>query len=120
MYDRREFRPTHPHPGPRSRGDRYDRGYRGYDAPFRSARPDAGPRAAPYGGDYWLLGERELLRQGYRDRYDDAYRRFDERARPRYSPVGGMYPATGGYRSGPDLPRPVRENTRFSDWTRWF
>lgn len=118
MYDRRDFGTMRARPGTRPRGGHYDRGYPGYDSHYRGARRD--PRATPYGGDYWLLGERELLRQGYRDRYDDAYRRFDERTRPRYSPVGGMYPAAGGYRSGPALPRPLRENTRFSDWTRWF
>ncbi len=122
MYDRGDF-----HPGRRRFAGRPARGYDQYDDGYRGSRGPSGPRGnAPrqqspgYGGDYWLLGEREFIRQGYRDRYDEAYRRFDARNQPRYSPVGGMYGGAGTYRGGRDLPRPIRENTRFSDWTRWF
>ena len=82
----------------------YDRPRRGYDR----------------GGDYWWLGEHELERRGYAPAYDDAYVRFAREARPRFSPVGGMYPAMGGRYAVGRPPRPLRENVRFSDWTRWF
>jgi hypothetical protein len=73
-----------------------------------------------YGGDYWWLGEREMERRGRRRAYDESYRRFAEAHRPRFSPVGGMQPAMGGGYLTRRGPRPLREPTRFSDWTRWF
>jgi hypothetical protein len=84
---------------------------------------DPHPRHAsrrPYGVDYWWLGEREVQRQGYASAYDEAYRRFSAATRPRFSPVGGMYPAVSGSYTARRWPRPLREPTRFSDWTRWF
>jgi hypothetical protein len=103
-------------------GGWYDDVYRRAD-PGRFARRGAYDRPMSrrggYGGDYWWLGEREMERQGNRATYDEAYRRFSERYRPRFSPVGGMHPATSGrYASRP--PRALREPTWFSDWTRWF
>lgn len=112
------------------------RGGAGYDRElgrgFRPSRPRAGydqeigtgfggARQEPgYGGDYWWLGEHELDRQGIHTHYDEAYRRFDRMNHPRFSPVGGMYPAWGGEYSARRPPRAIREPTRFSDWTRWF
>jgi hypothetical protein len=103
-----------------------------YDQPFREpavsreygakGRPDnSGPdrgwsmRRDPAG--QWWLGERAMPRQG--GRYDTEYEAFSRMNRPRFTPVGGMYgPISGSYVRG--VPRPVREPTRFSDWTRWF
>jgi hypothetical protein len=75
-------------------------------------------RGGRYGGDYWWLGER-----AYPDRYaryDEGYGRFDRENRPRYSPVGGTYPAMGGEATHRRPPGPLREESWFSDWTRWF
>lgn len=82
-----------------------------------------GPRdqvAREYDRDYWWLGERELERRGMIGGYDEAYRRFGDMHRPRYSPVGGMYGSVGGGYAMGRAPRPLREPTWFSDWTRWF
>lgn len=123
------------------RNQRYDSGYRPWVGGYRdgyqggssgipvgreygggspeSAGQGGGRGAQRYGGDYWWLGERAFERERERDSYDVAYRRFNERTRPRYSPVGGTYHAMGGdYQRRP--PRPLREETWFSDWTRWF
>jgi hypothetical protein len=70
--------------------------------------------------DYWWLGERELDRQGFFSKYDEEYRRFSEDHHPLFTPVAGMYPPIGGNFVRERLPRPLREPTRFSDWTRWF
>jgi hypothetical protein len=134
-------------PGGRDRyGREFSRGYdapmwrgRGYDAPMRGGY--AGPAQDPqmrggmsggaydqgmrrssggYGWDYWWIGERAMPQPRYGADYDRAYRNFDESHRPRFSPVGGMYPHVGnGYAPG-SMPRPIREGTWFSDWTRWF
>ncbi|MEX2570847.1 MAG: hypothetical protein WD737_06040 [Gemmatimonadota bacterium] len=112
----------------RSGEDRPYRSYRGpegstgYDAGYRGRRRRGFDRRAAgpnrYQGDYWWLGEREMDRRGQSGSYDEAYRRFDHLAHPHYSPIGGMQAGVG---SGP-LPRrrPLRDSTRFSDWTRWF
>lgn len=80
----------------------------------------SGRSSRPYGRDYWWLGEREMERQGLRGRYDENFRRFSEENRPRFSPVGGMYPPMGGRFAAGNAPRPLREHGHFSDWTRWF
>jgi hypothetical protein len=109
---------------------RYDtpmrRGGSGYDAgmPARS-RYDSPMRGygrgeGRYGGDYWWIGEHAM--RGYHPSrsYDDSYRRYGSDYRPRFSPVGGMYPAMGGYSSAGHVPPQLREYRHFSDWTRWF
>jgi hypothetical protein len=107
---------------------RYDRGYRDrsrqelgtrYGGRGGGRSGEFEGRGGGYGRDYWWLGEHELERQGYRPSYDEAYRRFDERTHPRYSPVGGMYgPMGGSYVRR--APGPLRDPRRFSEWTRWF
>lgn len=93
----------------------YREGYQGGSGGIRT-----GGRGAPGGRDYWWLGEHELRRSGRLGGYDDAYRRFDEQVRPRNTPVGGTYAAMGGrYRYG-QTARPLRDDTWFSDWTRYF
>src|SRR5690606_3435932 len=72
-----------------------------------------------YGADYWWLGERAFDRYARDASYDESYRRFSATHHPRFTPVGGMYPAIGGYYAA-HRPRPLREPTWFSDWTRWF
>lgn len=93
----------------------YGGGYQGGSGGYRTGGPRE--RGGEGGGDYWWMGERAYPR----DRgYDPEYRRFDRENRPQYSPIGGMYHAMGGeYRYGRP-PRPLREDTWFSDWTRWF
>lgn len=131
-YDVRDYRP---------RGDggrfRYGGDYRGgrqYDSEMRGRplraqggpspydrefRPGAGaPRR--YGGDYWWIGEHEFRGRDRPGTYDEAYRRFSKEHHPRFSPVGGMYPSMGGRYATEGPPRPLREYTHFSDWTRWF
>lgn len=76
-----------------------------------------GQQPRRYGGDYWWLGERAFPQPAS---YDDAYRDFDREHHPRISPVGGMYHAMGGEYGYRRPPRPLREETWFSDWTRWF
>ena len=80
---------------------------------------DATPYDRPGRPDYWWIGEHATRGGAPMSGYDDDYSTFDRLARPRYSPVGGMYHAMGGtYSRRP--PRPLREPTRFSEWTRWF
>ena len=113
---------------------------RGYDAPMRGRYVQTGYDAGMtgrmsrggydrsytsrgegrYGRDYWWLGERAMPRGRYGSDYDRGYRNFDERNHPRFSPVGGMYPHVGGGYAAGSMPRPIREGTWFSDWTRWF
>lgn len=103
------------------RGYRRGRGNRPAPEGYRSAyqdRPGEPPR--PYDRDYWWLGEHELRRRGALNRYDEAYARFDREWHPRYSPVGGTYGAMGGSYAYRRPPRPLRDDTWFSDWTRWF
>lgn len=107
--------------GREGRGDRpwvggYREGYQGGSG----GMPTRGARGAQRVRDYWWLGEHELRRQGRYARYDEAYRRFDEQHRPRYTPVGGMYHAMGGRYAYRRTPGPLRDDTWFSDWTRWF
>jgi hypothetical protein len=110
---------------------RYDNGYgygggrtrsgsRGDAGEMRYGRGGGEPRRPPYGRDYWWLGEREMERHAGAQGYDDAYRRFSESHHPRFTPVGGMYPAMGGSYSTHRPPRPLREPMWFSEWTRWF
>lgn len=82
--------------------------------------PTSANRPPAYDRDLWWLGEHELRRQGRLGRYDRAYADFDRHSHPRYSPVGGTYPAMGGSYAYHRPPRPLREDTWFSDWTRWF
>lgn len=69
-------------------------------------------------GDEWWLGGHHPGR--YDEEYDRAYQEFDRQNRPRFSPVGGTYAAMGGQYQYRRAPRPLREDTWFSDWTRWF
>ena len=62
----------------------------------------------------------ELRRRGAIGPYDRGYQEFDRQSHPRYSPIGGTYPAMGGRYAYHRPPRPLREDTWFSDWTRWF
>jgi hypothetical protein len=125
------------------RSDRYDSGYRpwvggyreGYQGGSSGVPTGRGYYAAEgtgggqqersrdrggYGGDYWWLGERAYAEQRSRQSYDEAYRRFNEQTRPRFSPVGGNYHAMGGEYQYRRPPGPLREERWFSDWTRWF
>jgi len=79
---------------------------------------DRGPNPAER--DLWWLGEREMRGQRSASSYDDRYGRFSAETHPLYSPIGGMHPAMGGEHAARRPPRPLRENTWFSDWTRWF
>ncbi len=102
--------------GPGGGRDAYDRGYGGgYDR----AMQRGGGRGRS-GEDLWWLGERAFDQQRSRDPYDEAYRRFNEATRPRFSPVGGNYHAMGGELGYRRTPEPLREERWFSDWTRWF
>lgn len=103
-------------------GDPRDRRYGG--------RRGAGPRNHPFyydpvprgrhaRPDYWWIGEHAMEPGHAMGRYDDQYADFGRMNRPHYSPVGGMYHGTGG-RFARRTPRPIREPSRFSDWTRWF
>jgi hypothetical protein len=111
----------HAGPGYSRYGSEYDyrahhggRHWKGYDQGFfRPQQPD-------YGRDYWWLGEHALGRSRNSGNYDRSYQRFSEEHHPRFSPVGGMYPAVGGRFMRGELPRPLRDSTWFSDWTRWF
>lgn len=102
----------------------YRPGYQGGSGgiPTSGGMPPSPPRGRPsgYDGDYWWLGEHELRRQGRFGGYDEAYERFDRESHPRYSPVGGTYNAMGGRYAYNRPPRPLRDDTWFSDWTRWF
>lgn len=99
----------------------YRAGYHGGSAGMHSGgMQPSGPRHAPYGRDYWWIGEHALGPEGRSSQYDDRYQRFDRESHPRYSPVGGMYHAMGGQYAYNRAPRPLREDTWFSDWTRWF
>jgi hypothetical protein len=81
-------------------------GYRDAAGTSRGARDD------------WWLGGHHPGR--YDEAYDRAFREFDERHHPRYSPVGGTYHAMGGSYQYRRPPRPLRDDMWFSDWTRWF
>lgn len=106
-------------------GDRpWARGYRdGYQGGMGGIPTDRG--YAEYGGepapgardDWWLAGRRPGR---YDESYDRAYRDFEERNRPHFSPVGGTYRAMGGAYDYHRPPRPLRDEMWFSDWTRWF
>jgi hypothetical protein len=101
-------------------------GYRGgYDPGYRARYDRDLPRGSERGAgrpgeDLWWLGERAFDQERSRDSYDEAYRRFNEATRPRFSPVGGNYPAMGGEYGYRRPPEPLREERWFSDWTRWF
>lgn len=110
-----------------SRGYRGARGDRSGTGGYRPGYPGGsggipapGPRLSGYGDDYWWLGEHELRRRGAIGPYDRGYQEFDRQSHPRYSPIGGTYPAMGGRYAYHRPPRPLREDTWFSDWTRWF
>jgi hypothetical protein len=101
-------------------GGRYRPDSRGYRDEVRRGGIRGDWARSRYGGDYWWLGERETERNARPRMYDEAYRRFSESHHPRFTPVGGMYPAMGGSYSRHRPPRPLREPMWFSDWTRWF
>ncbi|HET7322382.1 MAG TPA: hypothetical protein VFI96_07815 [Longimicrobiaceae bacterium] len=91
----------------------YQPGYQGGSG----AIPTRGARAERYGDDWWLASHRPGR---YGGEYEREYRAFDRQHHPRFSPVGGTYPAMGGrFRYG-RLPRPLRDDEWFSDWTHWF
>jgi hypothetical protein len=136
-YDRFTGNPPRGRPGPYDRdlgarrGGSYGRDYRpasagrprpGYARDFEPGTRDRARSASrpEYGGDYWWLGERAYERNHRGGRYDERYRKFDETHHPRYSPVGGTYPAMGGRYRYRRPPAPLREERWFSDWTRWF
>jgi hypothetical protein len=79
-----------------------------------------GFRGEPQRGsrDDWWLGGHERGR--YDGTFERAYREFDERNHPHFTPVGGNYHAMGGEFQYRRVPRPLREDMWFSDWTRWF
>lgn len=77
-------------------------------------------RGSGYGRDYWWLGSHGIPEGGRSGVYDRAYRDLDRQSHPRFSPVGGTYAAMGGQYAYHRPPRPLREDTWFSDWTRWF
>lgn len=124
-----------PFPGDyrRRRRDRYDTGWREqrFQGGGRGFHDDQGAdrysgerkrREERYAEDYWWLGEHALGHGRYGSDFadDERFRRFSQRTRPRYSPVGGMYPPMGGSFLEDRTPGPLRESTRFSEWTRWF
>lgn len=98
---------------------RYDYGHRrggGYwRGDWSASRP---PETRGGHRDDWWLGGHHPGR--YDESYDRAFREFDERHHPRYSPVGGTYHAMGGSYQYRRPPRPLRDDMWFSDWTRWF
>lgn len=127
---------AHRHPDdlrPRGRGG-YDRGFeREYDRSFQ--RPGVGGYRGGYQGgsggiptgghpsggrDYWWIGEHAYGRSDVDRGYDARFRAFDRDTHPRYSPVGGMHAAMGGEYRYRQPPRPLRDDTWFSEWTRWF
>ncbi len=129
---------------PRDRS-RYDRGYdraRGYDRPWTGGYRggfQGGSEGIPAGGgrrwgteparaeegrgrgrDLWWLGYHGYAEDYRPGPYDEQYRAFHQRSHPRFSPIGGMYPAMGGEyaRRGPRAR--LSYDRWFSDWTRWF
>ncbi|HET8656017.1 MAG TPA: hypothetical protein VFL93_10920 [Longimicrobiaceae bacterium] len=90
----------------------YRRGYEG-----GSGGIPTGARPLGYDRDWWLGGHRPGR---YGGEYEREYREFDRLNHPRFSPVGGTYPAMGGSCRYGALPRPLRDDLWFSDWTRWF
>lgn len=131
-YFREQRRIRSPFRGEDRRPDRYGAGlqeqrFRGAARGFRDRsgdpRSDARRRREErYAADYWWLGEHALGHGRYGSDFadDERFRRFSQRTRPHYSPVGGMYPPMGGSYLKDRTPGPLRESTRFSDWTRWF
>lgn len=94
----------------------YRRGYQGGSGGIPTGPT---PRGGGYGGrDSWWTGGPDRGRET--SSYDRAYLEFHERSHPRYSPVGGNYHAMGGSYTRGRMPRPLREDQWFSDWTRWF
>jgi hypothetical protein len=91
----------------------YRSGYQGGSGGVPTGRGRAGGR-----DDWWLGGH--LPGRYAHDYYDRAYREFDRRHHPHYSPVGGTYAAMGGAMRYGRPPRPLRDDAWFSDWTRWF
>ena len=101
-----------------SRGAPYDRGRAGSPPlrgriprrlPGRLGRgadlrtPSRSPCAATTGG--WASTSSGAAVS--RPRYEEAYRRFESRPHPHYTPVGGMYPAMGGRLRLRPGPRPA-------------
>ncbi len=103
-------------PGERPWVGGYREGYQGGSGGIPTSRG----LPPEYDRDYWWLGEHEMRRHPRYHQYDRGYQRFDERNHPRYSPVGGTYGAMGGEYAYHRPPRPLRDDTWFSDWTRWF
>ena len=98
---------------------RYEYGYRlggGYDE-----QRGFGPPRGQARDEWWLGGHHPARYDRAFDRpYDRAYREFDARHHPHFSPIGGTYPAMGGAYQYRRPPRPLRDEMWFSDWTRWF
>ena len=103
-------------PGERAGAGGYRRGFQGGSGGIRTSR-EVPPR---YDRDLWWLGEHEYSRRPGFHRYDAAFERFDREHHPRFSPVGGMYGPMGGEYTHRRPPRELRDDTWFSDWTRWF
>lgn len=101
----------------------YRSGYQGGSGGINTSGARGGGdfgRGRGYGRDYWWLGTHGVPDESQSGGYDRAYRDFDRQSHPRYSPVGGTYAAMGGRYAYNRPPRPLREDTWFSDWTRWF
>lgn len=104
---------------PRDLGPRrgYDRPH-GRPAPFQGGprRPDA--RNGMYDSEFRPAPGPMWARPRQPRGYDRMYR-GGRRPPGGYSPVGGMSHGIGG-RPLRDVPRPMREPARFSEWTRYF
>ena len=103
-------------PGERPWVGGYHQGYQGGSGGIPTSRG----LPPEYDRDFWWLGEHEMRRNPRFHQYDRGYERFDDRNHPHYSPVGGAYGAMGGEYAYHRPPRPLRDDTWFSDWTRWF
>jgi hypothetical protein len=132
---------------PGSRYDAYSTGFRGAERGRRGERPWVGgyregfqggsegipvgrpPRREPEAGMREAFERRrpdEGSRTGYDEGWgtrqsDEAYRRFNARTRPRYSPIGGMHPAMGGeFVYGGGQHRGAGYGGWYNRRTRWF
>lgn len=106
--------------GDRPWADDVRNGYQGGmgGMPTGGARDDFRGEPEYRARDEWWLGGHQRGR--YDETFERAYREFDERNHPHFTPVGGNYHAMGGEFQYRRAPRPLREDMWFSDWTRWF